>query len=116
MSKKGPPLELTRSICEAALESLSESDDSLAGLIEDNHIEVRDFMVLSFVCDQNEMAIEQLSSTLGLSRSTVVGCIERLQTAGLAAYQDDADSADSSDTVIPTPAGRTITDRILSAI
>jgi DNA-binding MarR family transcriptional regulator len=116
LSKSGPPVELTRSICEAALESLSQSDDSLAGLIEDNHIEVRDFMVLSFVCDQNAMTVEQLSSALGLSRSSLSDCVQRLQTAGLAAYQDDADSADSSDTVIPTPAGRTITDRILSAI
>jgi DNA-binding MarR family transcriptional regulator len=115
LSKTGPPLELTRSICEAALESLSESDDSLAGLIEENHIDVRDFMVLSFVCDQNEMAIEQLSGTLGFSRSTVIACVERLQTAGLAGYQIIDDTAESSERVIPTAAGREVTDRILSS-
>jgi DNA-binding MarR family transcriptional regulator len=116
LSKTRPPIELTRSICEEALESFSQSDDSLADLIEDNHIEVRDFMVLSFVCDQNEMTIDQLNRALGLSRSTVVGCVERLQTAGLARYHLVADTADSSDRVIPTSAGRTITDRILSEI
>ena len=114
MSKTRPPIELTRSICEEALESLSQSDGSLADLIEDNNIEVRDFMVLSFVCDQNKMTIDQLIGALGLSRSTVVGCAERLQTAGLARYHLVADTADSSDRVTPTPAGRTITDRILS--
>ena len=52
MSKTDSITDLTRSICEEALDSFSQSDDSLADLIEDNHIEVRDFMVLSFVCDQ----------------------------------------------------------------
>jgi DNA-binding MarR family transcriptional regulator len=114
LSKTRPPIKLTRSICEEALENFSQSDDSLADLIEDNHIEVRDFMVLSFICDQDEMTIDQLTRTLGLGRSTVVGCVERLQTAGLARYHLVAETADSSDRVIPTPAGRTITDRILS--
>lgn len=114
MSKTRPPIELTRSICEEALESFSQSDDSLANLIEDNHIEVRDFMVLSFVCDQSEMAIDQLTRALGLSRSTVVDCVERLQTAGLARYNLVSENANSSDQVVSTPAGRTITDRILS--
>ncbi len=114
MNRNRPPNDLTRSICEEALESFSQSDDSLADLIEDNHIEVRDFMILSFVCDQNEMAIVQLSRALGLSRSSVAGCAERLQTAGLVLYQQVAESAEASDKVIPTPAGRNITERILS--
>ena len=114
LSKTDSHTDLTRSICEEALDSFSQSDDSLADLIEDNHIEVRDFMVLSFVCDQKEMAIDQLTRALGLSRSTVVGCVERLQTAGLARYNLVAETAELSDRVVPTTAGRTITNRILA--
>ena len=114
LSKTDSPADLTRSICEEALESFSQSDDSLADLIEDHHIEVRDFMILSFVCDQNEMAIDKLTHALGLSRSTVVGCIERLQTAGLVQYHLAAETVELSDRVVPTPAGRKITRRILS--
>jgi DNA-binding MarR family transcriptional regulator len=104
---------LTPSICEEALENFSKSDDSLADLVAENHIEVRDFMILSFVCDQNEMAIGQLMSALGLSRATVTGCVERLQGAGLVHYSQVGETAEDSDRVSPTPPGRTITQRIL---
>lgn len=114
MNKIPPSSELTPSICEEALDKFSKSDDSLAELIEENHIEVRDFMILSFVCDQNELAVEQLMRVLGLSRTTTVGCIERLQAAGLIHYTQAGETAESSDRVSPTAPGRTITQRILS--
>ena len=108
------PKNLTRSICEEALENFSKSDDSLARLVEENHIEVRDFMILSFVCDQNELTVEQLMRVLGLSRTTIVGCVERLQSAGLIHYSQVGETAESSDQVSPICAGRTITQRVLS--
>lgn len=114
LNKIRPPSDLTPSICEEALESFSKSDDSLAQLIEENHIEVRDFMILSFVCDQNELAVEQLMRVLGLSRTTVVNCIERLQAAGLVYYGQVGETAEASDRVSPTAPGRTITHRILA--
>jgi DNA-binding MarR family transcriptional regulator len=114
LTKISSPKDLTRSICEEALENFSQSDDSLASLVEENHIEVRDFMILSFVCDQNELTVEQLMRVLGLSRTTIVGCVERLQSAGLIHYGQAGETAESSDQVAPTGAGRTITQRILS--
>lgn len=114
MNKIPSPQDLTPSICEEALENFSNSDDSLASLVEENHIEVRDFMILSFVCDQNELTVEQLMRVLGLSRTTIVGCVERLQAAGLIRYGQAGETAESSDRVSPTGAGRTITHRILS--
>ena len=113
MNDKQSTRELTPSICEEALENFSRSDDSLAELVAENHIEVRDFMILSFVCDQNEMAIDQLMSALGLSRSTIMGCVERLQGAGLVYYSQVGETAEASEKVSPTPPGRTITQRIL---
>ena len=113
MDDKRSTKELTPSICEEALENFSRSEDSLAELVAENHIEVRDFMILSFVCDQNTMAIDQLMSALGLSRGTVLGCVERLQGAGLVYYSQVGETAEASERVTPTPPGRTITQRIL---
>jgi DNA-binding MarR family transcriptional regulator len=109
-----PPKGLTPSICEEALESFSKSEDSLAELIEENHIEVRDFMILSFVCDQNELTVDQLTRVLGMSRSTIVHCVERLQGAGLIHYGQAGETAEASDRVAPTAPGRDITERILT--
>jgi len=114
LKKKPPHIDVTPSICEEALESFADSDDSLANLIEANHIELRDFMILSFVCDQNEMLVEQLMRALGLSRTTLIECIERLHTAGLIHYQQAGETAELSDTVAPTATGRTIAQRILA--
>lgn len=105
--------ELTRSICEEALERFTNSDDSLAGLIEAHSIEVRDFMILSFVCDQGELGIDQLTSALGISRESAHDCIERLVGAHLAVHRRVASVTDPKDSLSPTPSGRTVTRRIL---
>jgi hypothetical protein len=105
--------DLTPSICEEALANFSKSDDSLAGVIEENHIELRDFMILSFICDQNAMSVEQICGALGLSRHSTIDCVGRLMNAGLidAAIVDDAHA--STNRVVPTGAGRTLARRIL---
>ena len=105
--------ELTPSICEEALERFRQSDDSLAGVLEENHIEVRDFMVLSFVCDQNGLGVEQLMSALRMSRHSINDCVERLVAAGLGAYEEGADAAVSPRRIVPTAAGRRLARRVL---
>lgn len=118
MSKICAPEDLTPSICEEALDQFSNSDDSLAKLIEANSIEVRDFMVLSFVCDQSKLDVEQLTRVLGLSQNTILDCIERLVKAVLvlvsASSSEDLHNLKGSDiSVSPTAAGRTIARRVL---
>lgn len=115
MTKESPTKELSPSICEEALSRFSESDDSLAGLIEKNHIEVRDFMILSFICDQDKMCIEQLTTALGLSRHSAADCVRRLIQAGLAEADLAEDPPDPSNRVVPTASGRTLARRILGA-
>jgi len=113
VTKKRLPSELTPSICEEALTRFREADDTFAGLIEENHIEVRDFMVLSFICDQNAMSIAQLSGALGLTRLTTIDCVSRLIRANLAkADLTDAPQV-STNRVVPTAAGRELAHRIL---
>jgi DNA-binding MarR family transcriptional regulator len=109
-----PPDDKPLTICEEALESFSHSDDSLAKLVERNNIEVRDFIILSFVCDQDELAVEQLSHVLGLNRDGVLKCLERLQTAGFVHYHQVAETAEASDLVTPTEPGREIASRMLA--
>ncbi len=82
-------------------------------MIEDNHIELRDFMVLSFVCDQNELSINQLISALGLSRQSVVSCAVRLREAGLVIMRQSSSENCESERVSPTAQGRTLARRIL---
>ena len=105
--------DLSQSICEAALERFRRTDDSLVGVLERNHIEVRDFMLLSFVCDQDGLSVEQIISALGISMHTVADCVERLIDAGLAYYSDRDDGNDGATVVVPTAAGRTIARRVL---
>ncbi len=114
MNTNIPPDEKTPSICEEALESFNRSGDSLAELVEQNNIEVRDFVLLSFVCDQHELAVGQLSQVLGLDRDSVLACLERLQTAGFVRYQQVAETAEESDLVTPTEPGREIARRMLA--
>lgn len=113
MQDKRRPEDLTPSICEEALGRFSQSDDSLAGVIENNHIEVRDFMLLSFVCDQNVMSIAQLSGALGLSYQTTIDCVSRLVQAELARAENPGQSWASATRIVPTGAGRILARRIL---
>ena len=113
LSRKQDQRDLSPSICEEALSQFSQSDDSLAGIIEQNHIEVRDFLILSFVCDQNAMSVAQLSGALGLSHHTVIDCLSRLIHADLAATGKPGKSSILTERISPTAAGRLLTRRIL---
>lgn len=108
-----PRIGLTQSICEEALERFRATDDSLAGVLESNHIEVRDFMLLSFVCDQDGLSIQQVMSALGISLHTVSDCVDRLSHAGLAGYRNLEGGPDRSTVVVPTAQGKTIAKRVL---
>jgi len=116
LSKKEVPDDLTPSICEAALDRFSQSDDSLAGVIEQHNIEVRDFMVLSLICDQTELGIDQLSRALGLSTESVIDCIERMMSAGLLRYQSESSLLLTDHRVQSTDAGQLITQKILDNV
>jgi len=113
--------DLSRSICQEVIDEFSKSDDSLAQLVEEAHLEIRDFMALSLVCDQSTMELDQLVRALGLSRESVLGCIERLDQAGLIARSDPASRHDGRESrevgidVSATSQGRKLTRRILGS-
>jgi DNA-binding MarR family transcriptional regulator len=114
VSKEDPPTNVSKSICEAALERYSKLDDSLAELIRQASIEVRDFMLLSFVCDQGTMSIDQISRALGLSRESTQHCVDRLIMAQLVYYNSNDDAPNGRHGISATTAGRRVTRRIHS--
>lgn len=82
-------------------------------MLEQSHVEVRDFMVLSFACDQGGLGVEQLMSALRMSRHSVLDCVDRLVTAGLGAFENGVDGSVLPPQVVPTTAGRKLTRLVL---
>jgi len=111
---------LSRSICEEAINEFTRSDDSLAQLVADAHLDVRDFMTLSLVCDQSTLSIDQLVRALGLSRESVLDCVDRLEHVGLLSrnagitHHDGHEISGAGLDVSATAQGRKLTRRILS--
>jgi DNA-binding MarR family transcriptional regulator len=78
-------------IYEGVLEEYAQAGDSITKIIVKHGIEVRDFVVLSTICNQGAMVGDRLASLIGLSKSTTKYCLERLQDAGLVTQDDDPD-------------------------
>ena len=116
MTKKELPDDLTPSICAAALERFSQSEDSLAGIIEQHHIAVREFMIVSLICDQEELGLDQLSRALGLSAKTVIDCVERMIDAGMLQLGAGSSLHLEDCRIQSTPAGQLITRKILGNV
>ena len=114
MNIKRPLGDIDSSICEAAFEEYTKLDDSLTELIHKNCIEVRDFVILSFVCDQGALSTEQISQILGLSMEKTRFCIERLIDADLIQYKDknDDEEANGDHPISLTDTGRMVTLRV----
>ncbi len=116
MADKEAPEDLTPSICEAALDRFRESDDSLAGVIKQHHIKVRDFMILSLVCDQGDFGVDPLTSALGLSPESVIVCVERMINAGLLQLDSENGLSVEECRIRPTAAGQLLTQKILDNV
>ena len=108
--------DLTTSICQAALRRFSESDDSLAGIIEQYEIKVRDFMLLSLLCDQESFDDDQLERALGLDRQSISHCIGRLDEAGLVKRNGFGSDGGRLAEVRTTAAGRVLAQRIFDCM
>jgi len=58
-------------------------DDSLAALLLNHGIKVRDFILLSFLSDQGPMSILRLSRTVGIEPRLALRSLRRLSSANL---------------------------------
>jgi hypothetical protein len=113
MSEKSPTANISPSICEAALEEYHLADNSLAELIKLASIEVRDFMLLSFVSDQGRLCSEQISRAFGFEPDETRSAIERLIKAQLVVLDGFADNDRTDPCIRPTDNGRKVCRRIL---
>lgn len=107
---------LAISICEEALSKFGQSDDSLAGIIREHDISVRDFMLLSLVTDQNCFDIDQLERALGLHNKAVLRSIGRLTAAELLCPYVDPSDRELDRRICASQAGKKLARRILSTI
>ena len=58
-------------------------DDSLASLLLNHGIKVRDFILLSFLSDQGPMSIVRLSRAVGIEPKLTLRSVRRLSSANL---------------------------------
>ena len=112
MNEKDLTATASLSICKAALEEYSLADDTLAELIKKASIEVRDFMLLSFVCDQDRLCADQISRAFGFEPDETRSAIERLLNAKLIELDGFGDHGQTAQCVRPTTNGRKVTEQI----
>ena len=107
---------LSTSICEEALNKFGDSDDSLAGVINEHGISVRDFMLLSLVSDQDCFDIDQLGRALGLDVDALLRSVARLSAAALLCRDYNLPDRGLDHRVCVSDAGKELTRRILKTI
>jgi len=77
------PHKKADSISGRSAEHFISNDESLASLLISHGIQVRDFIVLSFLSDQGPMSVARLSRTLGIEPRKILRGVERLSAANL---------------------------------
>jgi predicted HTH transcriptional regulator len=112
MNKKSPLGHLTPSICEAAFEEYAKQDDTLTELILKNRIEVRHFIILSFICDQEELSTEQIVQILGISLTRASQYIKHLIDAKMIQHKDVDKGTGVGNPLCLTPFGRLVVLRV----
>jgi DNA-binding MarR family transcriptional regulator len=71
------------SISGLSAEHFITKDDSLASLLLNHGIQVRDFILLSFLSDQGPMTAVRLARVVGIEPSLILEGIKRLSAANL---------------------------------
>ena len=84
------------SITEETIEQYRNVSNSLARLIAEQDLKMRDFVLLSFSCDYGPMEIDQLASVLTASRSSTVKSINRLVKGGMVRQQTSANDSNAA--------------------
>jgi len=113
MKKKSPLGHLTPSICEVVFDEYAKHDDSLADLIFKSQIEIRHFVILSFICDQEQLCTQQLAKILGIPMTATVRHVEHLIDAKMIEYVDSDNPSESGRRAMRlTPTGHLVVMRI----
>jgi hypothetical protein len=112
MKRKNPLGHLTPSICEAAFEEYAKYDDTLSELIHKARLEVRHFIILSFICDQESLSAEQVCQILGLPMTKTQHLIDHLVDAKMVELDSTDGHSDASQPMHLTTFGKLVVMRV----
>jgi len=101
-----------RSISEQSAALFITQDDSLASLLLNHGIKVRDFVLLSFLADQGPMTVNQLSRVIGIEPERVLEGLKRLSAAGLLLREPNTTDSKSEELAKLTGRGQDIVHRV----
>ena len=92
------PHKKADSISGRSAEHFITKDESLASLLISHGIQVRDFIVLSFLSDQGPMSVARLSRTLGIDPRKIQRGLKRLSAANLV-IRESSSNEDKFDSI-----------------
>ncbi len=101
-----------RSISEQSAALFITQDDSLASLLLNHGIKVRDFVLMSFLSDQGPMTVNQLARVIGIEPERVLESLKRLSAAGLLLRDPNTTDSKSAELAKLTGRGQNIVGRI----
>lgn len=91
-------------------------DESLAALLHNHGIEVRDFILLSFLSDQGPMSILRLSRTVGIEPRLALRSLRRLSSVNLVLRDPPPDGQRYESVVRLTSRGQKIALKIVDQL
>jgi len=92
------------------------SDESLASLLLNHGIKVRDFILLSFLSDQGPMSIVRLSRTVGIEPRLALRSLKRLSKANLVLRDPPPDGQNYESVARLTSRGEKIALKIINQL
>jgi DNA-binding MarR family transcriptional regulator len=101
-----------RSISEHSAAHFITQDDSLASLLLNHGIKVRDFVLLSFLADQGPMTVNQLARVIGIEPERILESLKRLSAAGLLLREPNTTDSKSAELAKLTGRGQNIVRRV----
>ena len=87
-------------------------DDSLASLLLNHGVTVRDFILLSFLANQGPMSVVQLARTVGIEPEEVLQSLKRLSALGLVLRDPKSTDTDTETIARLTGRGQDVAGRI----
>jgi DNA-binding MarR family transcriptional regulator len=85
---------------------------SIARLLEQHGIKVRDFILISFLADQGALSVEQLAGVVCIEPHDVLKSVKHLATAGLVVRESATNGSDRMSIVRLTGRGQDVANSV----
>lgn len=110
------PRDKNHSIAGHSASHFVAQDDSLASLLLNHRIRVRDFILLSFLSDQGPMSVLRLSRVVGIEPKSTLRSVKRLSAVNLVLRDPASTNEKYESTARLTTRGEEIAGKISSQI